>query len=358
MTYNPTKWVDTLKDGEEIIQKGTPVNATNLNKIEDQLVKLTDEVDSKGQPEGFASLGTDGKVPKTEIPQDILDATDSVNNGDFINMSEKGVPDGVATLGSDGIIHSSQLPSNLKEIKVVSNMTERDALEKFEGLRVLVTDATQDPTVNSGWAEYVWSGSEFIKTNEAESIDLVVTWGNVTEKPSTFTPSKHTHNEADIIDLDKYTQEEVNTKLQGKSDVGHKHLWSDITDKPTDFKPSTHKHIWEDITDKPLTFTPSTHSHNYVDLVGIPTEFKPSAHNHDDMYYTESEINGLLNGKSNTDHKHSYNSLTDLPTIPSKTSQLTNDSSYVTSNAGKIHVSYTDTDIPALNVNDIVIKVL
>ena len=30
-----------------------------------------------------------------------------------------------------------------------------------------------------------------------------------------------------------------------------------------------------------------------------------SAHNHDDRYYTESEVNNLLNGKSDT-HSHPY----------------------------------------------------
>jgi len=40
----------------------------------------------------------------------------------------------------------------------------------------------------------------------------------------------HTHLEADVTDLDKYTQGEVDTALTGKSDTGHTHLEVDITD--------------------------------------------------------------------------------------------------------------------------------
>jgi hypothetical protein len=39
-------------------------------------------------------------------------------------------------------------------------------------------------------------------------------------------------------------------------------------------------------------------------ITGKPTTFAPSAHTHDDRYYTESEMNTLLNGKANTNHSH------------------------------------------------------
>lgn len=37
--------------------------------------------------------------------------------------------------------------------------------------------------------------------------------------------------------------------------------WVDITGKPSTFTPSAHTHLWADITDKPATFAPSTHTH-------------------------------------------------------------------------------------------------
>ena len=37
-----------------------------------------------------------------------------------------------------------------------------------------------------------------------------------------------------------------------------------------------------------------------------PAYFAPATHNHDERYYTETEVNTLLNNKSNTNHTHAY----------------------------------------------------
>ncbi len=58
----------------------------------------------------------------------------------------------------------------------------------------------------------------------------------------------------------------LQTALDGKAAVSHTHVWADITDKPTTFTPSAHSHVWADITDKPSTFTPSAHTHALSDL--------------------------------------------------------------------------------------------
>ena len=84
---------------------------------------------------------------------------------------------------------------------------------------------------------------------------------------STYTKSGHTHDDR------YYTESEIDTKLAAKSNTGHTHTKSQITD-------FAHTHTKSDITD--------------------------FAHNHDDRYYTESEVNNLLANKSNTSHTHSY----------------------------------------------------
>ena len=55
-------------------------------------------------------------------------------------------------------------------------------------------------------------------------------------------------------------------------------------------------------------------------LTSIPSE-----------YVTEEEMNTALSTKANDSHVHNYNDLTNKPTIPSKTSDLTNDSGFLTS---------------------------
>ncbi len=74
----------------------------------------------------------------------------------------------------------------------------------------------------------------------------------ILNKPATFTPSAHTHDDL------YFTETEVTTALAGKSDTTHDH-----------------------------------------DL-----DYAPISHVHDDRYYTETETDLLLDGKSDTSHNH------------------------------------------------------
>ena len=49
------------------------------------------------------------------------------------------------------------------------------------------------------------------------------------------------------------------------------------------------------------------------------------------LVYSKSETNSLLNSKASSSHTHTKSEITDFPTIPSKTSDLTNDSGFITS---------------------------
>lgn len=49
------------------------------------------------------------------------------------------------------------------------------------------------------------------------------------------------------------------------------------------------------------------------------------------LVYSKSETDSLLSGKASSSHTHTKSQITDFPTIPSKTSQLTNDSNFITS---------------------------
>lgn len=56
------------------------------------------------------------------------------------------------------------------------------------------------------------SGDGSLAGHYAEINPHQIDWTNITNKPSTFTPSAHTHTESDITDLDKYTKAEVTQK--------------------------------------------------------------------------------------------------------------------------------------------------
>lgn len=63
---------------------------------------------------------------------------------------------------------------------------------------------------------YVWTGSAFVVGN------IVSDWNTIINKPTEFPPEAHTHVEADISDLDKYTQNEIDTALGLKIDSTEK----------------------------------------------------------------------------------------------------------------------------------------
>ena len=101
--------------------------------------------------------------------------------------------------------------------------------------------------------------------------------------------------------------------------------WANITGKPSTFPPSSHTHTKAEITD-------FAHTHTKSQI----TDF---AHNHDERYYTETEIDNKIDGlkddiddkqdKITSSNKLAYSLLSGTPTIPTTTSELTNNSGFI-----------------------------
>lgn len=91
-----------------------------------------------------------------------------------------------------------------------------------------------------------------------------------------FPNADHTHDFTHDHDDRYYKQSEVNTKLNGKSDIGHDHasLYYSKTDVDTKLSGKSN----------------TNHTHAYA----------PSVHNHDDRYYTETEIDTKLGSKADS----------------------------------------------------------
>lgn len=58
---------------------------------------------------------------------------------------------------------------------------------------------------------------------------------------------------------------------------------------------------------------PGQDTHDWASITGKPTSYPPSGHTHDDRYYTESELDTKLAGKSATGHKHLWADITNKP---------------------------------------------
>ena len=72
------------------------------------------------------------------------------------------------------------------ELQIVNTIAERDALSPTKNTQVYVVNATGDNTVASGGATYLYNftTTTWIKISEAESLDVVLSWANITGKPA------------------------------------------------------------------------------------------------------------------------------------------------------------------------------
>ena len=98
--------------------------------------------------------------------------------------------------------------------EVVANIDERDALSPIETTMVLVADASGDETVTTGGATYVYNPATltWTKIGKIESMDLVLSWSNITGRPNSSVADiddavqkKHSHS--NINELNKIGQD-------------------------------------------------------------------------------------------------------------------------------------------------------
>lgn len=79
------------------------------------------------------------------------------------------------------------------KLEVVADIAARDALLPVDNMMVMVVDATDDPTVDAGAATYIYQAvnASWHKISENESMDLVLDWTNIQNRPM-----------SDVLDID------------------------------------------------------------------------------------------------------------------------------------------------------------
>lgn len=156
--------------------------------------------------------------------------------------------------------------------------------------------------------------------------------------------SGYTTDIEDLEDIDPTIWTQIWTAIDSKSNIDHVHLVADITDFPETMPPSSHTHKKVDITD-------FQHSHTVRDISDfpdIPSKTSDLVNDGDGTNVfvkdNDSRLTDTRNPKPHTHLKSditdfpvlanvatsgSYNDLKNKPSIPSKISDLTNDSDFV-----------------------------
>ncbi len=133
----------------------------------------------------------------------------------------------------------------------------------------------------------------------------------------------HTHDDR------YYTETELQTS--GLSSVH----WDNLTNKPTTFTPSTHNHDDRYYTETELNNGQlDNRYYTETEINALLSNYSLSTHTHDDRYYTETEINNLLSNKSDVGHIHDdrYYTETEVNNLLSNKSDVghTHDDRYYT----------------------------
>lgn len=131
-----------------------------------------------------------------------------------------------------------------------------------------------------------------LKQELIDKINTPISYNDLVDVPSEFTPSAHNHDDR------YYKKEEVDEKLEDKSNTGHKHIVEDITDFPTSMpanggdSSTVNGHTVLSNVPANAKFTdtvyvhPETHPASMI--TGLPT--KVSQFENDKKYQTEEDV--------------------------------------------------------------------
>lgn len=136
-----------------------------------------------------------------------------------------------------------------------------------QNLEWFIIDTTDQVSIVNGQVGIVDLDADDV---DARADNWVPSWSQVTGKPSTYKPSTHNHPWSQVTGAPATaTRWPQWGEITGSPDefppADHTHAWSQISSKPAQ---ATRWPAWNEVTSKPSTFTPSSHTHSYLPLSG------------------------------------------------------------------------------------------
>lgn len=290
----------------------------------------------------YTNIGSSANATQKTINDKINSALGSkANSNNVYSKSETYTQSEITTLISNAV-------SDLQLFEVVSNLPTSNI--KTNQLYLIVNDETITNNkydiylrVNDSWEQL--DSLEFDISNyyKKSEIDTLLN-GKVDTSDSRLTnartPTSHSHGDiTNTGTIGSTANKPLITTTNGKIATGSFGTTANTFCQGNDSRlsdartPTAHTHTKSEISDFPTSMTPTSHTHTKSEITDFPSTMTPTSHTHGNLQNggTISVSGTVQKSKNVVTDSNGYITTEAKPTIPTKTSQLTNDSGYLTS---------------------------
>ena len=230
---------------------------------------------------------------KTELPTVPTKVSELANDSGFI----KSIPSEYVTeteLNAKGYLTSHQ------DISMKADKSEIPSLEGY-ATETFVTNKIAEASLSGGEVDLSGLATKDELALKADTSSIPTKTSELTNDSGFLTSHQDVSGKAD--------KTYVVAELAKKPNESHTHSYNDLTDKPT-IPSTTNLATKKELTDGLATKSDATHNHDKV--------YAPITHEHKQYLTSHQDLSG-------------YALKTEIPTVPTKTSQLTNDSGFIKS---------------------------